>query len=73
LETSFSGIRVCFFIDMDKPHCDDELQGEEGEEQARLGKSGARVEQGWNERIPSSSQTVVAGKQAWLQQLQSWS
>ncbi len=53
LETSFSGIRVCFFIDMDKPHCEDELQGEEGEEQARLGEGGARVERAHSKQQPN--------------------
>jgi hypothetical protein len=66
LETSFSGIPVCFFIDMDKPHCDDELQGEEGEEQARLGEGGARVERAHSKQQPSrrSRKTGVAAAAA---------
>jgi len=38
---------------MDKPHCDDELQGEEGEEQARLGEGGARVERVHSKQQPN--------------------
>ncbi len=51
---------------MDKPHYDDELQGEEGEEQARLGEGGARVERAHSKQQPNrrSRETGVGASAA---------